>query len=374
MDAANAGDGAAASTGAAAVDVRDQPAKPLGDVEAVRETQTAVSRLLRYAVSQANIRIDDEYIDLIVPILQQPAAKLALGDVAKLWKGYNKLALLVYPATSESILVAEQIEEARRRPRRAKDPDGRLRVATVCRRQLLGVIVLLCTILLVFLGSQAYGIYLGDILHDAERHNVALESVSTQIRAMKEAKSDLTDETPPLKDLVDQRDSLDKRIIATYSTLVQASRPWRGLYTLSEATASAADTAVGRQYRRIALEQGARSVLRVWNFYVLPLVLGLLGAVAFITRRLLASLANNSYTPNTVSRYMMRLALGALLGVVGGIILAPDQPSLQGFSLSLVTLAFLMGYSVEFAFSAFDTLIERGRRAFQADSVIAAKG
>lgn len=369
-----AGDGAVTNAGGATVTVRDQIGKLPGDVEAIRDTQTAVSRLLRYAVSQANIKIDDDYIDLIVPILQQPAASLLLSDAAALWKGYNKLALLVYPATNESILVAERIEEARRRPRRAKDPDGRLRVATVCRRQLRGVILLLCAILTVFVVAQAYGIYLGDILKDAERHNVALESVSGQIRAVKEAKSDLSDEAPPLKDLVDQRDTLDKHIIATYSTLVRASRPWRGLYTLSDATASGADTAEGRQYRRIALEQGARSVLRVWNFYVLPLVLGLLGAVAFITRRLLASLANNSYTPNTVSRYLMRLALGALLGVVAGIILAPDQPSLQGFGLSLVTLAFLMGYSVEFAFSAFDALIERGRQAFQSEPAIASKG
>ncbi len=59
----------------------------------------------------------------------------------------------------------------------------------------------------------------------------------------------------------------------------------------------------------------------------------------------------------------MRLALGALLGMISGIFLAPEQNQLQPFNLPLVVLAFLMGYSVEFAFSIFDALIERGRKA-----------
>jgi len=50
-----------------------------------------------------------------------------------------------------------------------------------------------------------------------------------------------------------------------------------------------------------------------------------------------------------------------------------DQPSLQGFNLPLVTLAFLMGYSVEFAFSAFDGLIERGRQALKQPDAAPAK-
>jgi len=41
--------------------------------------------------------------------------------------------------------------------------------------------------------------------------------------------------------------------------------------------------------------------------------------------------------------------------------------------LPLVTLAFLMGYSVEFAFSAFDGLIERGRQALKQPDAAPAK-
>ncbi|WP_448873684.1 hypothetical protein [Desulfobulbus propionicus] len=36
-------------------------------------------------------------------------------------------------------------------------------------------------------------------------------------------------------------------------------------------------------------------------------------------------------------------------------------------NLPLVVFAFLMGYSVEFAFSVFDALIERGRQAFSSN-------
>ncbi|MGH8626128.1 MAG: hypothetical protein ACREYC_12980, partial [Gammaproteobacteria bacterium] len=80
----------------------------------------------------------------------------------------------------------------------------------------------------------------------------------------------------------------------------------------------------------------------------------------------LYNLANNSYTPNLEGQFGMRLCLGGLLGVISGIMLSLDQAEqLQTFNLSLVVVAFLMGYSVEFAFSLFDHLIDRGRALFR---------
>jgi len=60
----------------------------------------------------------------------------------------------------------------------------------------------------------------------------------------------------------------------------------------------------------------------------------------------------------------MRVCLGGLLGVIGGIMFSLDETELETYSLSTVVVAFLMGYSVEFAFTLFDRLIERGKSLF----------
>jgi hypothetical protein len=57
----------------------------------------------------------------------------------------------------------------------------------------------------------------------------------------------------------------------------------------------------------------------------------------------------------------MRLVLGPLLSLVSGIILAPESTGFSEASFSPLILGFLMGYSVEFAFKLFDTLIEKGK-------------
>ncbi len=114
----------------------------------------------------------------------------------------------------------------------------------------------------------------------------------------------------------------------------------------------------------LAIEGYSRSLLSILSQYVLPLILGLLGAIAYLVRRSLFSLAYNSYAPSFGGQFIMRVCLGGLLGVIGGIMFSVDEAELETYGLSTVVVAFLMGYSVEFAFTLFDRLIERGRSLF----------
>ncbi len=377
--------------GAASVEASLLPADARNDerIPQLAEVRQAVFRVLRYAVAQTNAQIDETLIKTTVAVLHKDPETLTPEEEALLWKNYNMLSMLVFPATNESIRIAEQIDEDQRNRAGQVFPTKRLPAALECRKQLRRVVFWLVGILLFFIVLQSYVILLTDVLRGVEQHNTALNSLEQQLKEIKTVKPDIEEDNPNLTDIEGKRANLDAKVIASFDMLIRLSLPWRWLYTnpqkqehpLIKATASeipgttgqtnskkAENPSVEKQhYQRIAVEQAARSVLQMLNYYLLPLVLGLLGAVAFIVRRLLSSLASTSYTLNSGRRYAMRLALGALLGVISGIFLAPEQTQLQPFNLPLVVFAFLMGYSVEFAFSVFDALIERGRQAFSSN-------
>jgi len=109
--------------------------------------------------------------------------------------------------------------------------------------------------------------------------------------------------------------------------------------------------------------EGAKSVLRICNYVALPFFMGILGSLAFVIRAILDSFSRASLTLGFRRRGIIRVFLGGLLGLISGIVIAPDIEEFKKISYSPLVWAFLMGYSVEFAFSIFDALIERGRRA-----------
>lgn len=110
---------------------------------------------------------------------------------------------------------------------------------------------------------------------------------------------------------------------------------------------------------------GAKSVLSVLNYLFLPTLLGLLGSLAHVIRGILDSFSRSSITLASRRRWETRVLLGGLLGLITGAVLAPDLGKIGDLSFSPLVWPFLVGYSVEFAFSVFDTVIERGRRTLE---------
>ncbi|MBT5469330.1 MAG: hypothetical protein HOK41_01885 [Nitrospina sp.] len=102
------------------------------------------------------------------------------------------------------------------------------------------------------------------------------------------------------------------------------------------------------------------------NYYLLPLLYGLLGANAHILRALSIEIKRLSFTSDLKIRYWLRLFLGMLAGIAIGWVSIPSDQILDGnlnteslgiqSSISL-PLAFLAGYSVELLFAAMDRII-----------------
>ncbi len=376
----------------------------LEPVPRICELQEAVLRLLRHAVSEAAIKPEDtdRAIDLAVPALRKASSELSPEDENRLWKSYNLLTSLVHPATSDSIWVAEQIEKDKKERASGKSVGARSPVVREFWSQRRKLAFCLVLGVLSFFIVQAYVILLSDVLSRFETYSATLTSLDAQTDNLLQAKSDISEDDLPMARLIQQRDRTLERIKANSEMLEVLSWPWRFLARaatpaktgdsgkaasqtsgLVRTVATQQEPPVGKPAKgrivkddeeirqHLKTEQAARSALQVTNYYLLPLILGLLGAVAFVVRRLLESVASKSYTLGTFRTYQVRIGLGALLGIMSGIIWAPIQSQVQSAGLSLVLFAFLMGYSVEFAFSAFDALIARGHKALQPNEATA---
>ena len=390
----------------------------------IRTTQEAVLRLLRYAVSKATIdpvataRIVGEAVPVagLNPALVGPEQEVAL------WQAYNGLTTLVYPATSESIWVSEQIEVDRRwwEGGSWETPSP---VATAFRRQYRSIRNILLVTVAIFLVTQAYVIVLSSSLQTYEQFDTELVALQTQRNLLDQVVPEKTraaegvaratgEVSSPFKSLQDKEHRVFVRRNAARDMLRTLSWPWQFLYkealgesqkgerrvagdprqgttdqvpvpTLS-APPAPEPQGIGREGRwpydpvkvreDIRVQQLARPALQVTSFYILPLVLGFLGAVTHVVRRMLDSLSSKSYMLANYRTYRLRVALGGLLGIISGIVIAPTEAHGQTFSVSLILFAFLVGYSVEFAFSIFDTLIEKGRQALKATTVRPAPG
>jgi hypothetical protein len=90
---------------------------------------------------------------------------------------------------------------------------------------------------------------------------------------------------------------------------------------------------------------------------VLPIVLGIMGACAYVIRLISDEIKNTTFSETSPIRHLVRVALGGLAGVVigfGGLVSAG--------SLSSSAVAFIAGYAVEPVFATFDSIAEKFRR------------
>lgn len=109
---------------------------------------------------------------------------------------------------------------------------------------------------------------------------------------------------------------------------------------------------------RQAHEQNARAAMEMVSVVVLPLVFGLLGASVAVLREINRRLHEGSLDLTTLRCAAMRRLLGAAVGGISGIFFTPTHV-LENWGLSLVALAFLLGFSVDIAFRVFQRLTDR---------------
>lgn len=106
----------------------------------------------------------------------------------------------------------------------------------------------------------------------------------------------------------------------------------------------------------------AREVLAIFQIYLLPLLYGWVGAMAYVLRRMIKGVQEVTYRGVLDVEFSLRVYLGVLAGVAIGWFFKPDTTNAAGASVTLASLtpfalSFVAGYSVELLFTAMDRLV-----------------
>ncbi len=113
-------------------------------------------------------------------------------------------------------------------------------------------------------------------------------------------------------------------------------------------------------------EQRTAVMLTALTVYVVPVLVGLLGAFAYVFRRINTKVEEYSLEARDRMQAILRMFLGVLLGGLVGLFFQPEGVELSGIRLSIAALAFLVGYSVQVVFEALDSLISFALGVLQA--------
>jgi hypothetical protein len=107
------------------------------------------------------------------------------------------------------------------------------------------------------------------------------------------------------------------------------------------------------------IQQSARLIVGIIGGYILPILFGAAGAIAYAIREISNQIRTSTFAPSSPIRHLMRVSLGAFAGIVVGLF-----TGLSGqLSLPPLAIAFLAGYGVEALFSMFDEIIQRFRQS-----------
>ncbi len=121
-------------------------------------------------------------------------------------------------------------------------------------------------------------------------------------------------------------------------------------------TPSKADAMVSENVSTI---QEAQNYTQIIQLYILPLLYGLIGGFIFVLRGLEKDIRTQVFSQGSNIKYTLRIHLGALAGLIVGLLWGDIEKQQITFlqSLSTAGFAFIAGYGVEFLFDAIDRFV-----------------
>ncbi len=75
----------------------------------IQSTKNTVDRMMRYALKNTDINLDNEFLTNTVSVLRKQSKDFSVEDEVILWSSYQQFSILVKPATDDSILIAESL-------------------------------------------------------------------------------------------------------------------------------------------------------------------------------------------------------------------------------------------------------------------------
>lgn len=339
--------------------------------------------LVEYAAANAK-KIDDDVRNTLVTVADSVARGTpALADEQSFFKAYEALTTTTAPVTAETLVASRTVL-----------PDwgklfSRAGFWASCRDLTLGryfdafifIFVLFATCIALgyySLGSTALGRYRDLNAAWATAHTELgkhQELLTLRQEAEARQKSKIPPSPPEALELarkntletqrqVTEDESTIQRIKEEGESLPDRLWKWSQLPCDSRLTAWALCSAVdklpvgSKEPDFMMKVEAARTAVSRMSESVLPLLLGWLGAHAFVLRKMTSEISQRSFAKASSLRHIVRLSLGALAGFASTWLLTPEVVAgVQLKNIPAWALAFIAGYGIELVFSFMDRII-----------------
>ena len=344
----------------------------------IQSTKNSVDRMMRYALKNTDINLDDEFLTNTVSVLRKQDKDFTVEDEAILWSSYQRLSILVKPATDDSILIAEILNLNAHQDSTKyswlnyfkfwKKPKSNLeKSVNKCISDLCFIIITLIFSITFYVVIQAGCGSLSRTLNFSESVYKEWNTENNISNELKNSVNNISDTTTKNDKLLvlDYRYAASLQILANEINRMIIFRDPNGSYQSMmqehcQDIMKNAHNPIYLQTCNIILKTHGELLYSIISQYLLPLILGIIGSTAYISRNILDQLQTNSYLPTVQGKMTMRIFLGGLLGVITGIFISTNTTTeLKEFNLNLVMLSLIMGYSVDVAFSLFDQIVVR---------------
>ena len=325
--------------------------------------------LLRFAAE----RVKDLSADL--PLAIAEARQAAANDQwspdisQRFWNAFARLCDLIQPVTMDTIRAAQQkIQPSAWRKRFGAGP------RSIAQRSSGRYLLLLFLLLALILPIQLYvwtctnlskkiddlvanqkSQYLRLVQEanklEVEEKSAAPEKLSEELAAAATSARSLTYQIRAETRLLERVLTLDLAALPDAKKATDETAPTKPGDYVKLAT----DEINRTQSKVVQVQEQANLIVGILGAYILPILLGSIGAVAYIIRTISEQIRTSTFSPSSPTRHIMRTALGAMAGVVVG--LFSDLST--KLSLPPLAVAFLAGYGVEAVFSMFDGFIAK---------------
>lgn len=333
---------------------------------ALQDAEMLLSHAAEYGID-----IDVKHIKAIVDAkAKEQAENWTKEDEINLWLAYQTISKLVQPVTIDSIRASSEI---------VVKPNGIFaklfnikRKRSLVRRSVRWYSGFALFSMLLMLALQIYSLqgtkYLSNLekgmkrLSEIEDRTQQLLLMNPEDRSISMEQSQLSTEMDEkIQEVASNINLLENWLNFTYNIWSISPKD------LHQQMTKTADNSygppdlpeTGGTTKNIIVIQQAKSLLIILNQYILPLMYGLLGGFAFVLRSLASETRSMTYTAISNIKFALRIHLGALAGLVVGFLWGDISSSSFGManSFSPLAVAFIAGYSVEFMFRLFDSII-----------------
>ena len=336
------------------------------EVNFSEEISSAVSKaliLLSYA-SQEGIDIDNS---VVIPIIDAKNAinsgeKLDAEDEKKFWVSFGSVSSAIKPINIASVIAVRDLK--------VSDSDSNktylskllfhwrkpISIASKSVRNYRMVFVITMFLMLLV---QIYWVIGLDLINDAESIPGEIKRKYEKIDSLISKLGNAAADDPRISKLEEEAFDLDDRLDIRFNILVTWNQVWQSATLLNTNDQPEKFIINDKRKRFESALLKAKFTSGAIGRYILPLMYGLLGAFAFVLRRLSEAIKKLEYTKESNINFSLRLHLGALSGLAIGWFSGPvtDATIIDIGTLSPLALAFLAGYSVELLFTLMDRLI-----------------